>query len=100
MTNDTFDIFSVLPHKNYHVDHDTEFTFRAMVHLDHVTPQGEVIRCRCCFPPVQLIAPENKSDFNRLLNNHLASLKSKGTRVHLVDVMQGYKTVYSFDPNS
>ena len=100
MTNDTFDIFSVLPHKNYHVDFDTAFTFRAMVHLDHVTPQGTAIRCQCLFPPTQLVAPENKSDFNHLLTKHLAFLKSQGTRVHLVDVQQGGKSIYSFNPNS
>lgn len=99
MTNDT-DIFSVLPHKKYGTDTDTEFTFRAVIFLDHVTPKDDVIRCRCLFPPSQLVSPDNKSDFNRLLNKRLVSLKSQGTRVHLVDVQQGGKSIYSFDPNS
>jgi hypothetical protein len=92
-----FDIFSLLDHKRGD-DSDTEFSFRAVVTKDFTLPNGDTVQIQATFPPTQLKTVENKSDFNRLLNGHLADLRSKNVRVHKVVVTQNSKPVFDFVP--
>ena len=79
---ENFDSFKVFKPKANANEPDPEYGIRAIVRYRIVLPKtGEKTTVISMFPPIQLRTTENKYEFNRHLNAHVASLKSQGYEV-------------------
>ena len=91
-----FDIFSVLDYMKKN-ECDSEYAFRAFIVTELTLPSGQVVDLKSLFPPSQLRTVENKSDFNRLLNAELDSLREH-KKILRVEVFQNGIPIYDFVP--
>ena len=92
------DLYSKFP-LYAHTEGDNDFSFRAMIHMEWITPAGENRKSHELFPPASLGTTDNRWDFVRLLKEYLAYLATDSTvKVLSVTVKQNGKTLYEFVP--